>query len=151
MILDKTNHLPEYGALLPHLKVGLEAVQALGPDPKAGRYEFNGGFLLVQEGETRPADDGDFEVHRTYLDVQILLSGSELVVWDSMEHLTRTKEYDAGTDKEMFSGTAGHLFPVSEGMCWAAFPHDAHKACRDAGKRMSYKKIVMKLRKESVK
>ena len=63
MIIDKTNHLPEYGALLPHLKEGLEAVQALGPDPKAGRYEFNGGFLLVQEGETRPADDGDFEVH----------------------------------------------------------------------------------------
>ena len=38
MIIDKTNHLPEYGALLPHLKEGLEAVQALGPDPKAGRY-----------------------------------------------------------------------------------------------------------------
>ena len=31
MIIDKTNHLPEYGALLPHLKEGLEAVQALGP------------------------------------------------------------------------------------------------------------------------
>lgn len=145
MIIDKTENLTIYERLLPNLRSGLQAIGSMGKDMETGKYEFEGGYFLVQEGETRPVDDGDYEVHRKYLDVQIILSGSEEVAWNDISELKTTEDYDSEKDKEMLSGASEHLFTVTEGMCWIAFPHDAHKACRDTGKRRMYKKIVMKL------
>ena len=43
-----------------------------------GKYPVGKGFAFVQEGNTRSFEEADFEVHRNYLDVQILLNGSEM-------------------------------------------------------------------------
>lgn len=145
MIIDKTENLSMYKNLLPNLEAGLQAVQALGSNMEVGKYDFEGGYFMIQEGETRPVEDGDYEAHRKYLDVQIMVSGGEQVAWSDATDLAESGEYDMAKDKVMFSGAADHVFLVSEGMSWVAFPHDAHKACRDTGKKMHYKKIVMKL------
>lgn len=145
MILDKIENLALYQTLLPCLEEGLAAVRALGSDPEVGRYEFEGGFFMVQEGDTRPVEDGDYEAHRKYLDVQLVLSGKELVVWEDKKELQTSQEYDGEKDKEMFSGKAGCAFVVEAGMCWIAFPHDCHKACRHQAKPWHYKKVVLKL------
>lgn len=145
MLIDRTDNLTVYEKLLPNLAAGLQAVRALDGSMEVGKYEFEGGYFMIQEGDTRPAEDGDYEAHRKYLDVQIIVSGAEQVVWSDIMDLKVSGEYDSGKDKVMLHGPADHVFLVTEGMCWAAFPHDAHKACRDTGKRTHYKKIVMKL------
>ena len=144
MIVDSIKHIRDYAPLLPCLEAGLEAMgdgRALG----VGRHEFEGGFLLVQEGETKPLDEGTFEAHRDFIDVQFVLSGAEEIAWQEYEDLATAIPYDPATDKERLDGSREHHMLVSEGMFWAAFPHDGHKAISHVGEPHAYRKVVMKL------
>ena len=145
MIIDKCKYIENYKSMLPCLDNALSALKGLGDDPQVGRYEFEGGFFMIQEGDTRSLSDGDYEAHRKYIDVQVILDGSELIAWKDIEDLKTSEAYDEGKDKEMLGGSDEYCMTVSKGMFWAAFPADAHKACRDTGKTTHYKKAVIKL------
>ena len=145
MIIDYLENIGTYRPILPGVDAGLKAAAALGEDPAVGRYEFEGGYFMVQEGETRPVSDGDFEAHRKYIDVQIILKGQELVAWADTSLLEISVPYDEAKDKIMYSGEPAQCNVIKEKMVWAAFPNDAHKACRELDTRAHYKKIVMKL------
>ena len=145
MIIDRCEHFENYSQLLKGLDGALTALKDLGSDPAVGRYEFEGGYLMIQEGKTRSVDDGDFEAHRKYLDVQVVLKGAEVVAWSDKAGLSESAPYDSDKDKIMFTGKPEHTNCIKEGMFWVAFPHDAHKACRDLGEGYSYKKAVIKL------
>lgn len=144
MIIDRTENLMKYQSMLPNLKSGLEALNAL-KEKKVGRYEFNGGFFMIQQGSTSPVDAGEFEAHRRYIDVQIILSGSEIVVWENISRLTQSVPYSEEKEREMFNGPVAHTFKIEEGMAWVAFPQDAHKACKHLEAQNDYLKVVMKL------
>ena len=144
MIIDRTENLMKYQSMLPNLKAGLAALNAL-TDKKAGRYEFEGGFFMIQQGITSPVDSGDYEAHRKYIDVQIILTGSEIVVWEDISRLTQSVPYSEEKEREMFKGPVAHTFRIEEGMSWVAFPQDAHKACKHLESQNDYLKVVMKL------
>lgn len=152
MIIDNLSSIPTYASCLPCLDKGLAAVRSLGNNPAAGRYEFEGGYFMVQEGQTRGMNDGDFEAHLKYIDVQILLEGGETVGWEAVDGLKASTEYDPNRDIRFYSGEPHQVNRLTAGMFWAAFPQDAHKACRHlpgtAGE--AYKKIVMKLPVQTV-
>mgnify|MGYP002859837717 CR=1 FL=1 len=146
MIIDKAGRLPDYAALLPHLQAGLDAVAALGAHPAVGRYEFEGGYLMIQRGTTSPAAQGDFEAHRRYIDVQIMLEGSEEVIWEETAALAESLPYDAERERALYHGEVKHVFTIEAGMAWVAFASDAHKACKHTGTTpRNYLKVVMKL------
>ena len=52
MIIDHVDNILKYEALLPNLRKGLEAVAAVknGAGLAPGRYEFEGGYFMVQQG-----------------------------------------------------------------------------------------------------
>ncbi|MCR5625841.1 MAG: YhcH/YjgK/YiaL family protein [Lachnospiraceae bacterium] len=145
MIIDKYSLVSNYREMLPHLDNAVKVLESLGKDPKVGRYEFEGGYFMIQEGDTVDISEGDYEAHRRYIDVQVILKGSELVAWDDIEDLKVSKTYDNIKDFEMLSGDVKHVFKIDEGMFWVAFPSDAHKACKDMGEKTHYKKAVVKL------
>lgn len=145
MIIDKTKNILFYKALLPNIENGLQAVEKLPVGTKEGKFTFDGGFFLVQSGVTKPMAEGDFEAHRQYIDVQIVLEGSEEVAWANVQDLQETAPYDGDTDKVMYAGTESRTIQMAAGMCYVAFPQDAHKAVRHTEKSQSYRKIVMKL------
>ena len=144
MIIDSISHIRDYAALLPCLEVGLAAMGD-GSALEVGRHEFEGGFLLVQEGETTPLDEGTFEAHRKFIDVQFVLEGAEEIAWQEYGDLACAIPYDDATDKERLDGSREHHMLVSAGMFWAAFPHDGHKAISHVGEPHAYRKVVMKL------
>lgn len=144
MIIDKFSNIRFYGVMLHNLESGLQAVAALR-NPEAGRYEFDGGFFMVQKGETKPMAEGTFEAHRKYVDVQIVLDGSEEIAWADLDDLTEEGSYDAEKDKAAYTGSEENTMKISAGMCYIAFPHDGHKAIRHTKQQQSYTKIVMKL------
>lgn len=144
MIIDKIGNVRFYGSLLNCLDKGLEAIEAL-KDPEVGRYEFDGGFFMVQKGDTKPMKEGDFEAHRKYVDVQIVLEGSEEIAWADLEELRESGAYDEKTDKALYTGSEVNTMLITAGMCYIAFPHDGHKAIRHTKKQQSYTKICMKL------
>ncbi len=147
MIIDTLDRIDTYRPVLRGIDEGLAAVRALGGDPQVGRYEFDGGYFMIQEGTTRDIPDGDFEAHRKYIDVQIILKGRETVAWSDIRCLTESVPYLDDKDKVMYAGEPAQCNTIGEGMFWAAFPQDGHKACRhmEAEAPAAYKKVVMKL------
>ena len=104
---------------------------------------------MVQKGETKPLDEGTFEAHRKYIDVQIILEGSEEVAWKPAAELTSVIPYDPAKDAERFDGPKDHVFLISAGMFYAAFPEDGHKPVSHTKEKQSFTKIVMKLPAEA--
>lgn len=144
MIIDKLDNICMYSGLLNNLENGLQAVEALGA-PETGRYEFDGGFFMVQKGSTKPMEEGTFEAHRKYVDIQIILEGSEEVAWQDITDLTTAIEYNPEKDAERLNGSFEHVMKITEGMFYIAFPHDGHKAVSHTKDQQTFTKIVMKL------
>lgn len=144
MIIDKMDSIRLYAELLPNLENGLKAVEAM-ETLDVGRYEFEGGYFMVQAGVTHPLDEGKYEVHRNYIDVQIIVEGSEEVGWHHLSDLTEAIPYDPDKDAEFLTGDPEHVVKISQGMFWVGFPQDGHMPCCHTKEQQSYKKIVMKL------
>lgn len=144
MIIDKMDSIRFYADLLPNLENGLKAIEAQEV-LTVGRYEFEGGFFMVQEGQTRPLEEKNYEVHRNYIDVQIILEGSEEVGWGYLTDLTTVTPYNPDKDVEFLSGSSEHSMKVTAGMFWVGFPQDGHKPGGHTKEQQNYRKIVMKL------
>ncbi len=144
MIIDSIAYLEDYKAVLPYLEEGLAAVKKNGTD-QIGKFPFEHGFYMIQEGKTKPLSEGDFESHQKYIDLQIILEGSEEVAWHDVRDLKVTIPYDEAGDKQKLSGDREHHMLISKGMFWAAFPWDGHRPVCHTDEPHTYRKIVMKL------
>ena len=100
---------------------------------------------MVQKGITRPILEGTFEAHRKYIDVQMILDGSEEVVWENIRNLETTVPYNAEKDVQRLTGNREHVIKITKGMFYAAFPHDGHQPVAHTGEVQSFRKIVLKL------
>ncbi len=145
MIIDCIENIKYYESLLPGLSNGLNILRQL-PSQEVGRYEFEGGFLMIQEGDTKPMEEGTFEAHRKYVDVQIMLQGCEELAWEDRSKLETAIPYNEEKDQERLDGAKNHKILISEGMFFAAFPQDGHKAVSHTNEQHHYRKAVMKLR-----
>ena len=146
MILDSMNNIARYYGLLPGLEEGVEFALTLKGKP-TGRYDLGHGgiYCLVQEGDTSPYEEGHFEYHRKYVDVQILTDGAEVVGWQDTAALTEVyAEYD-GTKDIAFLDGEGIPVLVKEGMFYLVFPEDSHMPCRHIQNKLHYNKLVLKV------
>lgn len=144
MIIDSIHNIMKYEALLPNLKAGMEAVRGL-TELETGRYEFPGGYFMVQKGTTRPIAEGTFEAHRKYIDVQILMEGSEEVAWEDIRNLVTVVPYNPEKDAQRLTGNKEHVMKITKDMFYAAFPEDGHQPVAHTKEEQSFIKIVMKL------
>lgn len=144
MIVDSIEHIMMYEPVLKKLKNGIEAVKAHS-ELAAGKYFFDGGFFTVQSGITKPMQEGTFEAHRKYIDVQIIVEGSEEIAWADLKDLTTEVCYNPEKDAERLTGDFIHTMKITEGMFYAVFPHDGHKPVSHIEEPQKFKKIVMKL------
>lgn len=145
MIVDKLGELEKYYGQIPHLEAAMAYIQAHQDLPE-GVQTFNGGTVVKQTGTTKPADDGLFEVHMKYLDVQILLKGKEYILWNALSEMEEAIPYDSVKDVRRLSGE-GALLEMHPGMCCILYPWDAHKGCRHpvGAQATEYEKLVIKL------
>ena len=86
MIIDKIENISFYEGMVKNLSA---AVKTLGEFKtfETGRYEYDWGFFMVQEGVTKGIAEGNFETHDKYIDIQILLEGSEVLAWAEHKEL----------------------------------------------------------------
>lgn len=145
MIVDKLSNIHLYKQLLNHFDSGLNAIESQMEKLEVGRYEFEGGFFLVQKGETKPMSEGHYEAHKKYVDIQIVMKGSEEVAWADIADLTEVVPYDAQKDALYLDGNTDQNIMISEGMFYIAFPHDGHRPVRHTERCQAFTKIVLKL------
>ena len=77
MLIDRMENIHYYAPLLPNLEKGLEAISNLKKKGEfaPGRYDFDGGFFKVENGTTKSFEEGTYEAHKKYIDVQIIEGG----------------------------------------------------------------------------
>lgn len=149
MIIDRMERNHVYNSLVPYWKEAFAFALSLKDQP-VGRYECKtlpagAAFALVQEGATRPYEEGKLETHCRYMDVQIMLEGAETVYYADMEGLEVTVPYKNDADI-VFYGQGGQPAQIKAGMFYAVMPHDAHMPCIHLNGEGAFRKIVLKIK-----
>ncbi len=114
-----------------------------------GRTEIDGDrvYAVVQRYETLASGTPTFECHRTYLDVQYVASGAEIIGWAPAERMAVTTAYDAARDICFGTVDRGAWSPVllRAGDAAVLWPEDAHAPRLAAGPPSQVVKIVVKV------
>ncbi|HBG11501.1 MAG TPA: YhcH/YjgK/YiaL family protein [Clostridium sp.] len=113
----------------------------------AGSYPVKGDMVVanVQEYTTFPAEQGSFETHEKYFDIQYLVSGREQFGVCKRDVLKVKERIEANDvifyEEPEFSGSV----LLEEGDLIIVAPEDAHKPRCAAGKPCDVKKVVVKI------
>ena len=127
MILDRIEHFERYIEIIPEIYDVIKFVEKTKKENlPAGKYPLQNGFALIQEGTTRRFDDADFEVHREYLDIQVIVSGSEYVEYADMTTLKTKVPFDLEKDLELMSGEGSKIL-IKPDTFYILYPNDGHK------------------------
>lgn len=148
MILDKLENADWYAGITENLKKGfdfLKNTDLLKID--AGRYEIDGKnvFALISEYESKAHQDCRLEAHRTYADIQYIVSGREAIGFVPLSDQSITSDYNPDKDIVFFAGETTQLI-VEAGMFAVFFPQDIHRPCMQISGPEKVKKIVVKVR-----
>ena len=128
MILDRIDHASAYFALNTSFRQTFDFLCGTDlPLMSPGRVELDGSrlFALVQHYETKPLEQGVWEAHRNYIDVQYVVSGREIMGYAPVMSLSSLQPYSADSDLATFEGE-GVYFAAQAGTFAVFFPHDAH-------------------------
>ena len=101
-------------------------------------------WYSVSEPATKPVSDVPFEAHNEFIDIQMTLSGEELICCAPLASLTPTSDYDAEEEIQFFSGE-GLRLDCTGGMFAVFFPQDAHQPCTAVGEPSRVRKVVVKI------
>lgn len=94
-----------------------------------GRYEIDGSrvYAMVAKDPGRKKEDALLETHEKYIDIQLVLAGTDDMGWKSKSSCENpTGEYDKKSDVQFFADDPDLYLPVKRGRFVVFFPEDAH-------------------------
>lgn len=146
MILDSIKNLKNYEGLHPNFKKAIDFI--LNSDLQnlpLGRNEICGDeiFANVMEAKPRGKEEIPLEVHRKYIDIQIPISGDEVMGYTPLEQLPAA-DYSEENDVALYpvGMLAASYFEVKNSMFTIFFPQDGHAPAVTA---VPVKKIIVKV------
>ena len=113
---------------------------------ECGRIYIDGDNLYINNVNPTciPAEKQVLEVHRDYIDVQILLEGKETIGWKALEDAKEeTKAYDKEGDCALYSDKPTAWLHLEPGQFAIFFPEDAHAPVIGEGK---IRKMIAKVK-----
>lgn len=146
MILDRIENAPLYYAIHKRFQQAFEYIAGIDIHAiPVGRHEIDGAnlYALVQEYETKLKEQGKWEAHRRYIDLQYVVQGAEGFGYTNIHHLQQG-EYDAGKDFLPLQGE-GDFITVKSGYFILLLPEDAHMPGMAIGESAPIRKIVLKI------
>ena len=148
MIIDNLKNAGLYYGIDPRLKLALEYLQKTDFERlESGRYEIDGEnvYAMVQQYESKPREQGAWEAHRKYTDIQYIVSGSEQIGYRCTDGMKVTQEYNETRDILFLDGE-GSFFRVASGFFAIFAPQDAHMPCIAEDTPATVRKVVVKVR-----
>lgn len=144
MIICPWKDILKYQSVLPGIEEAFAAVNALTEYENKAVYPLSNGnrFFVAAQGTKAP---DVAEAHRQYLDIQYIVKGKEVVGWADLEACRPEGEFNAEKDIGMYSGPFEYI-TINEGICYVAFPEDAHMPGRHLDVPNDFVKIVVKLK-----
>ncbi|WP_416001800.1 N-acetylneuraminate anomerase [Citrobacter portucalensis] len=149
MISDALNSLPSAG-LHPVLLQALTLAIAANPQEKApGRYTLQGEniFMNVMQFTTQSPEHKKAELHQQYIDIQMLLSGEERILFGMTDSARHCEEMHIEDDYQLCSQIADEQAMVLKPGKFVIFmPGEPHKPGCVVQTPMDIKKVVIKVR-----
>lgn len=146
MILSPLDKALQYACSHPGLLQGIQFLQETVFDSLAdGKHEIDGQRLVAicAHDQGRGRDGAVLEVHRKFIDIQYVVSGSEFIGWKPLGDCRELKQdYNPETDLQFFSDRPPSWFEVAPHSFAIFFPEDAHAPLGGLG---SVHKIVIKV------
>jgi len=146
MIIDRISNASIYYRVHANFKRAFDYINRIDTVTiPSGRYEIDGVdmYALVQEYNTKLKEQGSWEAHRRYIDLQYVVQGVEGIGYANIHHLQQG-EYEAGKDFLPLQGE-GNLVTVHSGSFVLLFPEDAHMPGMAVGTSTPVKKVVIKI------
>lgn len=149
MVLDNLKNKNLYIAVNSKFESAFAFIEkAVAENFPVGKYEIDGKKLYasVQEYNTKPAEDGKFEGHKNYIDIQYVISGIESVELVDIGKVQAVTEYDSVKDCAFYADApVCQKCVLQAGEYGIFFPHDIHKPGLAYGSSSPVKKIVVKV------
>jgi len=105
-------------------------------------------FAGVDVYNTKSRDTAKLETHRKYVDIQVLLSGAEIIEVYPRSELIVNEPYIPEKDAEFYHipAESASKMLLTPGRFLVFFPDDAHMPCLNSGNMsQSVKKVVIKV------
>ena len=148
MIIDKLKNAQNYYALGENFKKAFEYLKNNDLSMlKNGRYEIDGEniFVSVQDYETKQPEEGRWEAHRKYADIQFLIKGTEQLGYTDVDALRPETSYNEKDDIIFLNGS-GQFAKAQTDVFLVFFPQDAHMPCICIEQPEYVKKAVVKIK-----
>lgn len=148
MIIDALHNYDTYQRLHPRFAraFGYLNETCLAQLPE-GRTDIDGDeiFIMVSRGGLRRQEDTPIEVHNRYIDIQVVIAGTETYGWKGRAALTRPRgEFDAERDIRFFDDEPSVFYTLNAGQMSIFFPEDGHAPMMGEG---TVSKCVVKVLK----
>ncbi len=150
MITNSLDKLSDYKQVIPSLKEILNYLKTNDIfSSKIGKYPILGesAFLLIQEYLTKPEFEKEWESHRKFIDIQIVLKGQEYMGYSPISCLKIKNDYNPEKDVILYENDDKNhscLFIQEKHFC-VFFPEDGHKPGYHLKVERPVKKAVIKV------
>jgi biofilm protein TabA len=146
MILDLLENAHHYSSLNKGFAKAIEFLMRPDLDQLLPeKYEIDGErvYALVQKDIGRKKEDAQLEIHEKYIDIQLVLAGTDQMGWKPTSSCKQPSEdYNKESDIQFFSDEPDAWFPVKPGVFAIFFPKDAHLPMISSGQ---LHKVVIKV------
>ena len=145
MIIDKLENIEMYASVNPLFAQAIEFLKSTDLNAhELGKVVLKEGELFVNFASARPKtkDEAKIETHNNFIDIQIPLTGTELMGYMPRTDLAEA-EYNAEKDITFYPGHATDYLTVKPGMFVIFFPEDAHAP---GVTEVELKKVIVKVR-----
>jgi YhcH/YjgK/YiaL family protein len=148
MIYDRLDKLATYKGISKNLDTAIDYLgkNKVGGMPE-GKHPVDGDRVIVQvmSYETKDLSAAKFEIHKKYIDIQIVLEGKEGCYCRPMEGLEPSEPFITERDVGFLKGEGGAFMPLTPEVFAIFFPHDAHKPSCDWEGKHKNRKVVVKI------
>ena len=150
MIVDKLENANLYTGISERLTRAFEILKDTAITDKAnGRYDVDGDnlYYIVARYTTKPLQEGLFEAHKKYIDVQFIAAGREIIDYAPMEAFEIDTPYNAENDAILYKAPDNFsTIELNKGMFCVFFPDDTHMPGHILAEPCDICKIVIKIR-----
>ena len=149
MIFDRLSNYEQYIKMNEKFKLAFDFLN--NTDLKViedGSYEILGKeiYANVQSLSTKPIEEKKWEVHRKYIDIQLVISGKEKMGYGILDDFNEiTVPYSDEKDVEFLDGKEFNFVDVKEGNFVIFYPQDVHAPMLAVEKPMNIKKVIVKI------
>ncbi|WP_072569553.1 N-acetylneuraminate anomerase [Enterobacter sp. SA187] len=142
-------HQPEAAGLPAGLLDALRQALALAPEQLSpGRHELAGAacFMNVMHYSTQLPDTKKAELHRQYVDVQVVLTGEEQIFYGAAGSARECEEWHDADDYQLCQHIDNQQrLTLRAGMFAVFMPGEPHKPGCTMGRESEVKKAVIKV------